>query len=253
MTGVIVAVCLALTASAVARWLRLGLSRDVLIAAVRAGVQLAAVGAVIALVFEHEGLSALFAITMVGAASATSRRRLASVPNATTRAAASIVVGAAVGLVPLLASGAFSTAPREFVPVVGILVGGAMVATSITATRVVDAVRDQRADLETRLALGVSVRTAAGPLEREAVRTAVVGVIDQTKSAGLVTLPGTFVGLVLGGASPTEAARVQLVVLLALLAVQLAAALTCARLAVAGLTLPGERIAALATSPSRRE
>jgi putative ABC transport system permease protein len=61
---------------------------------------------------------------------------------------------------------------------------------------------------------------------------------------GLVTLPGTFVGLVLGGASPAEAARVQLVVLLCLLAVEVVAALLVARLVVTGLTRPGERIVA---------
>ena len=45
--------------------------------------------------------------------------------------------------------------------------------------------------------------------------------IDQTRNVGIVTLPGTFVGLVLGGASPAEAARIQLTVLLTLLAVEL--------------------------------
>ena len=57
-----------------------------------------------------------------------------------------------------------------------------------------------------------------------------------------MTLPGTFVGLVLGGATPAEAARVQLTVLLALLAVEVVAALARARLVVAGLTAPGERV-----------
>ncbi len=64
----------------------------------------------------------------------------------------------------------------------------------------------------------------------------------QTKNVGLVTLPGTFVGLVLGGASPAMAARVQLTVLLALMAVEVVAALAVARLVVAGLTAPGERV-----------
>jgi putative ABC transport system permease protein len=37
---------------------------------------------------------------------------------------------------------------------------------------------------------------------------------------GLVTLPGAFVGMLLGGASPVEAGAVQLFVLVALLAVE---------------------------------
>jgi putative ABC transport system permease protein len=47
---------------------------------------------------------------------------------------------------------------------------------------------------------------------------------------------------VLGGASPAEAARVQLIVLLALLAVEVVAALVAARLVAAALTRPGERV-----------
>ena len=37
--------------------------------------------------------------------------------------------------------------------------------------------------------------------------------LDQTRSTGLVTLPGAFVGAIFGGASPAEAAQFQLVVL----------------------------------------
>jgi putative ABC transport system permease protein len=44
--------------------------------------------------------------------------------------------------------------------------------------------------------------------------------LDQTRTVGLVTLPGAFVGMLLGGATPVEAAAVQLVVLVALLMVQ---------------------------------
>ena len=44
--------------------------------------------------------------------------------------------------------------------------------------------------------------------------------LDQTRTTGLVTLPGAFIGALLGGASPVQAARFQLVVLAALLAAQ---------------------------------
>ena len=48
--------------------------------------------------------------------------------------------------------------------------------------------------------------------------------LDQTRTVGTVTLPGAFVGMVLGGASPVDAAIVQLVVLVSLLAVDALAA-----------------------------
>jgi putative ABC transport system permease protein len=242
VTQVIVAAGLVVVAIGLSRAGRLGLERDLAITALRAAVQLAAVGALITLVFDHAGLAAVFVAVMLATATFTSGRRLRGVPDAPWRAGAAIAAGAATGLVPLLASGAFSTTPRELIPVAGILIGGAMVATSVTGRRLVEQVVDDLAAIETRLALGVPVREALAGNVRRAAATGLIGILDQTKNVGLVTLPGTFVGLVLGGASPAEAARVQLTVLLALLAVEVMAALIVARLVVAGVTAPGERI-----------
>ena len=242
MTGVIVAAVLVVAAAGLSRATRMGLERELALAAVRAAVQLTVVGAIIALVFEHAGLAWAFVAVMLGAASLTSGRRLRGAPGATPRAAAAIAVGAAAALVPLLATGAFDTRPRELIPIAGILIGGAMVATSVTGRRLIDRAEEDRAGVEARLALGASVAEALAPTVRQAVTTAMIPILDQTKNVGLVTLPGTFVGLILGGASPAEAARVQLTVLLALLAVELVAALAAARLTVAGLRAPGERV-----------
>ena len=239
---VAVAAGLVVVAIVLSRIGRLGLERDLAISALRAAVQLAAVGAVVTLVFDHAGLAAAFVAVMLTTATFTSGRRLRGVPDASVRAGAAIAAGAATGLVPLLVSGAFNTTPRELIPIAGILIGGAMVATSVTGRRLVEQVVDEIAAIETRLALGVPVREALSGAVTRAATTGLIGLLDQTKNVGLVTLPGTFVGLVLGGASPAEAARVQLTVLLALLAVEVMAALTVARLVVAGVTAPGERI-----------
>jgi putative ABC transport system permease protein len=244
VTQVAVAAALVLLAILLSRLGGLGVERDLAVSAVRAAVQLAAVGAVIALVFEHAGLSAAFVAVMLGTATYTSSRRLRPLRRAPLLAGPAIVAGAATGVVPLLATGAFSTTPRELIPISGILIGGAMVATSVTGRRLSEQVGEDLAAIETRLALGVPVRRAVAGAVRGAAVTALIPVIDQTKNVGLVTLPGTFVGLILGGASPAEAARVQLTVLLVLLAVEVVAALTIARLVVAALTEPGERIRA---------
>jgi putative ABC transport system permease protein len=51
---------------------------------------------------------------------------------------------------------------------------------------------------------------------------------------GLVTLPGAFVGMLIGGASPIEAGIVQLVVLVALLAAEATAILVTVELVAQG-------------------
>jgi putative ABC transport system permease protein len=60
-------------------------------------------------------------------------------------------------------------------------------------------------------------------------------VLDQTRTVGLVTLPGAFVGMLLGGASPVQAGAVQLFVLVGLLTVESVAVVATIELAARGL------------------
>jgi len=158
------------------------------------------------------------------------------------RAAAAIALAAAIAVVPLFAVGAFPLTPRYVIPVSGIVIGGAMKATSLAGLRLIEELSDHHQELEARLALGVSAMTALRSRLRRAVVAALVPAIDQTKNVGLVTLPGAFVGMLLGGSSPLEAAVVQLTVLFALLgAGALAAAMATLLIARAAIQ-PGERI-----------
>lgn len=68
------------------------------------------------------------------------------------------------------------------------------------------------------LALGATPRRATLDLARRAVHDALVPALDQTRTTGLVVLPGAFVGAIFGGVSPLEAGRFQIVVLGAILA-----------------------------------
>ena len=69
-------------------------------------------------------------------------------------------------------------------------------------------------------------RQAVRDIARTAAGEALLPAIDQTRTVGLVTLPGAFVGALFGGASPGNAARFQLVVLVGLLAAEGIAAVT---------------------------
>ncbi|KAA1376368.1 ABC transporter permease [Aeromicrobium fastidiosum] len=102
-------------------------------------------------------------------------------------------------------------------------------ATATSARRIGCDARDW-GEVEGWLALGATPRQATAALGRVAAGRALIPAIDQTRSAGLVTLPGAFVGLLLGGASPAEAAEVQLLVLVGLLAAEAVAAVLTARL-----------------------
>jgi putative ABC transport system permease protein len=222
--------------------LELGLGREIAIASVRGAVQLAVVGALIALVFSVPALAFAFVATMTVTAALTSAHRLRPIDRGWARALFAIAVPAIGATLALIAIGAFAATPRAAVPTAGILIGGAMTATIIAGRRLIESLREQMDEIETRLCLGDDARTALAPSVRGAVRSALIPVIDQTRSVGLVTLPGTFVGLILGGASPARAAATQLVVLLTLVAVQLMSGTLIAELIVRGVIAPGERV-----------
>jgi putative ABC transport system permease protein len=52
---------------------------------------------------------------------------------------------------------------------------------------------------------------------RTALQRAMIPLIDSTKTTGIIFLPGAMVGMIIGGADPLEAARLQIVVLYMLL------------------------------------
>jgi putative ABC transport system permease protein len=222
--------------------LQLGLSREILIAAARAIVQLTAVGALIALVFKYDLLAIAFVAGMVTTAAVTSGGRIKGIPQARARAIAAIGIPAVGAAGILIGVGAFAATPEAAIPTAGILIGGAMTACTLTGRRLLEGLTADEDVIEARLSLGDRIRTALAPTVRQAIKTGLVPAIDQTRNVGIVTLPGTFVGLVLGGASPAEAARIQLTVLLTLLAVELLSATVIAELIVRTRIAPGERL-----------
>ncbi|MCW2825454.1 MAG: hypothetical protein JWQ91_2371 [Aeromicrobium sp.] len=107
-----------------------------------------------------------------------------------------------------------------------------MTAASLTGARLRDDVANDWSQVEGWLALGATPRQAVAGFGRVPVDRALIPAVDQNRSAGLVTLPGAFVGLLLGGASPAEAAAIQLLVLAGLIAAEtVAATLTAYHLA----------------------
>lgn len=88
----------------------------------------------------------------------------------------------------------------------------------MTAVRLLEDARDRRPQIEAGLALGASPRQCTQDLTRRAVRLAMVPVIDSTKTMGIVFLPGAMTGMILAGADPLQAVRLQVVVMFMLLA-----------------------------------
>src|SRR3954447_5632947 len=197
--------------------------RGVVTAALRAVIQLAAVGLVVGFALQRTAGAIAFVLLMFGVATLTSTRRLhqtAKVPNQWMYCGAAIGVGALTVLLLLILPGVVPRNPATILPMGGIIVGGAMTATTLAGRRVLSEYGARFGEYEAALSIGLlpsdAFKLAVGPVAGDALLPA----LDQTRTVGLVSLPGAFVGMVLGGASPTAAAALQLVVLIGLMAAE---------------------------------
>ncbi|WP_405688196.1 ABC transporter permease [Streptomyces sp. NBC_00057] len=222
--GVVLALLLAAAAS-VAALASLGRSREILLAGLRAAVQLAAVSLLIGWVVRSLPPLLAFVALMYAVAVRTAGRRIAR--NRTWWwAALPIGAGVAPVVTLLLLTGLVPVRGIALIPVTGILIGGALTATVLGGRRALDELTTRRGEVEAGMALGLLDRDARLEIARPAAADALLPGLDQTRTVGLVTLPGAFVGMLLGGASPVHAGAVQLFVLVALMAVQAVAVTT---------------------------
>jgi putative ABC transport system permease protein len=218
----------------------LGDGRSTLIAAVRATVQLAAVSAVILFVLRSLWWTFAFLLLMIVVAAGTAAHRIAgSVRGPGWWAAVPIVTGVFPVVALILISGAVPLHPVAVLPMAGILIGNSMVATSLSGRRLGEELLSRRGEYEAALSIGLTRRQSVHLVGRPAASIALVPGMDQTRTVGLVTLPGAFIGVLLAGASAWQAGATQLLVLIGLLLVQSLAVLVTVELVAAGLLPAG--------------
>lgn len=218
-SGLAVVVLLAITLLT-ARWAGVRMKADTLVAVSRAIVQLVLVALVIAWVFRHPEGAVVYLGIMLVAATATSVRRIGCAATLAPAIGVSIALGALAASGAVLGSGALEWRAQTILPFSAQIIGGSMTAASLAGARLRDEVEREWDQVEAWLSIGATPRQAVADLGRVAVGRALFPAIDQTRSAGLVTLPGAFVGLLLGGATPAQAAELQVLVLVGLLAAQ---------------------------------
>ena len=241
-----VAASLALVAlaAAISFWQKADLERDIAVATARSIVQLTLVGYAIKLIFEADTIWLVLALlaVMVLFGAITARHRAAKVPDSfrPLLIALALAGGSTLGLV--VALGIFDPTPRYLVPVGGMVIGNAMTASAVALDRLGDEMGDSRARIEASLALGATAREAAAPTIRRSLRSGMIALIDSTKTTGLIFFPGTMVGMLLAGASPTDAVRLQLILLYTLLGSVSISALTATLLAYRNFFTPAAQL-----------
>jgi len=196
------------------------------LALLRGALQLAAISVILSGIINDPLWVGAGLMVMFGAAVVTVTRRIGASRRHFLWVATAMGLGVAVTLSIVFSSGAIEFSPRYVLAIGGIVIGNAMSIATLAGRRFHEGVIEHWDEVEGWLALGGTPRQSTREFARRAVYFAMIPSTDQTKTTGLVTLPGAFVGAIFGGASPLEAGRFQIVVLAGILCAGSIAAVT---------------------------
>ena len=95
----------------------------------------------------------------------------------------------------------------------GMVIGNSMNTIHLALDKIVDHIRSNRDILWGYLALGASEFQALKPFMRVAITSSLIPKINMTKSVGIIFIPGAMTGMLLSGADPLYAAKIQVMIM----------------------------------------
>ena len=244
-----IAASLVLVAALVSLVLKLGITSKIAVAALRTTVQLSLVGLILQWVFALERwylVVALLTSMIVNAGVAGVRRSQRRYSGIWLHGLFSISVSGIIttfAVTELVIGVSPWWEPRYLIPLMGMVLGNALTALSLTLDRVTSDIEVRRSEIEGRLALGATSWEATRPIVADAVRTGMIPIINTMSVAGIVALPGMMTGQILAGQPPMEAVKYQIVVMFMIAGASSMAALLSGILAHRALTTPRHQVA----------
>lgn len=210
---VLLAACLSIS--------RLGITRSLLVAAVRTVVQLALIGLVLEALFATSGLLwiVLLALVMLLVAGrevmARQQHRLAGAWAFGIGTGAMFVSSFSVTVLTLVVVIGPDPwyQPQYAIPLLGMMLGNTMTGVALALDRLNEAAWRQRGVIENRLMLGQPWRTAVADIRRDAMRSGMIPSINAMAAAGIVSLPGMMTGQILAGSPPAVAVKYQILIM----------------------------------------
>lgn len=201
---------------------RTGLVKDTLIAAFRMTIQLFLMGLYLTWLFDKNSmwLNLLWLVIMIGVSTGTTIRRSElnwkkfAVPVALSTLIALVIVDAVFLGITLQLDNFFDA--RYFVTISGMILGNSMKQNIITLNTFYKTLEDQRADYRYCIANGASRKEAVMPFMKTAIKRAFNPQIATMSVLGLIALPGTLTGQIIGGSAPDVAIKYQILLMLAI-------------------------------------
>lgn len=215
------AAILVLLLGVLSAYMKLGITRQLYIAAARTTIQLLLIGLVLKTLFSSTstGFILLIAFIMICVAGweilSRQQRKLKGWwgfgISAGSLFVSSFIVTLLCLIIVIQADPWYS--PQYAIPLLGMLLGNTMTGIALGMDRLIQNAWQQRPVIEQRLMLGQTADESIADIRREAMRAGMIPIINSMAAAGLVSLPGMMTGQILAGAAPVEAVKYQILIM----------------------------------------
>ena len=201
--------------------MQLGITQQLVIAALRTTAQLLLVGLVLKQVFDRAELPliALMMLVMLTVAAweilSRQKRKIKGWWGFGISAISLFVSSFLITMIALLViikTEPWYT-PQYAIPLLGMLLGNTMNGIALGMDRLIQTAWQQRAVIEQRLMLGQTAIEAIREIRHESMRAGMIPIINAMAAAGIVSLPGMMTGQILSGTEPVEAVKYQILIM----------------------------------------
>jgi len=210
-----------LALAATSLWLQLGVTQQLVVAAVRTTLQLMLIGFVLKILFaaSHWYWVLLLALLMLMIAGrevvARQKYKLKGFWGfgvGTSSMFVSTFVITATVLVLIIGNRPWYT-PQYAIPLLGMMLGNTMTGIALGMGTLSQASVQQRKIIEARLMLGQTWQESMREITHDAMRTGMIPIINAMAAAGVVSLPGMMTGQILAGNPPLVAVQYQILIM----------------------------------------
>lgn len=199
---------------------KIGTIKEILYSITRAVIQLILVGYVLKYLFQlNNAIVTLAMVLVIGFnAARNATKRSNNLEDGFKISMCAIFSALTLTLSVLVLSGSIKFIPSQIVPISGMIAGNAMTALGLTYRNLNSLFRDQRQQVQEKMALGATSKQASKSIINEAIRLGMQPTLDSAKTIGIVSLPGMMSGLMFAGTVPTTAIMYQIMVTFMLVA-----------------------------------
>jgi putative ABC transport system permease protein len=199
---------------------KVGLEKEILINSVRAFIQLLILGYALVFILKLTNPLGLFGIlfAMVIFATYTAVKRV-NITDGLKTTFSSIFLSSFIIIGVLVITQVLSLKANELIPIGGMIIGNALNAYTQTMERFKSDVKNNIDLIENFIALGVPLKEAFRLQIKNCITAALIPILNNLQTLGIIWIPGITAGMVLAGANPIHAVFFQLVIMFSMVAV----------------------------------